>query len=229
MFVLCVEYFFIPLSCSLHFGLKLMMCHLKMALGSTFGGLRNPSTSNSAVYECVCDDDDVVHVRTKWSKRNIFIPPAWPDSLPHKRLHCFGKIYLSHSNSLTHPLKTRISTKREGKRCFSVRLFFFARDTLARMNDAKSRKKRCWAKKKKRASLSWDRRLGKRSCAQIENIFSSALLLFFFSVCDIWSSLKVSGAHFRALFLLLHLFSGGTAELRRAGVRLMLVWSFGDR
>jgi hypothetical protein len=49
MFALSVKFF---LLCTLHFGWKLMMCHLKMALGSTFGGLRNSSTSNSAV--CVC-------------------------------------------------------------------------------------------------------------------------------------------------------------------------------
>lgn len=88
-----------------------IMCHLKMAFGA-----------KSAAHVCV----HAVHVCLRRS-------PCRCCSKSEKHfLHCRHindytvfrwKIYLSHSHSLTHPFKTRISTKREGKRMLRLCCF----------------------------------------------------------------------------------------------------------
>lgn len=76
--------------------------------------------------ECTCK---ISVLAMFWNEKHFLL-------LPHKRLHLFfGKIYLSHSHSLTHPLKTRISTAERGReKCFSVYFLRYPND------DAKSRK-----------------------------------------------------------------------------------------
>lgn len=134
----------------------------------------------SGAHRCVCVDlqrSPCFNVATP--KRKTFSTAA----ARHINDYIFGKIYLSHSHSLTHPFKTRISTAGEWREKMLFG-FFFARYTPD--VDARKAEKRCWLLSEE-PRFSWDRRLGKRSCAQIE----IRIILLLFSMCEALAEGKI--------------------------------------
>lgn len=102
---------------------------------------------------CVC-----VCVQDLRASKNIFCCCF----VRHINDYIFGKIYLSHSHSLTHPFKTRISTREKRKKCFSV--IFCA--TPERLMMLKAEKRCCsFGEPHSVEIVDWEKEV---VCAQIE-------------------------------------------------------------